>query len=231
MISGRALAVCVMASAALLCAASPIANLHRQLEGTPNVVFAQGQSASTVFATATTTAKFIVMTRSHADVGAVSSFVALMRGNTTHAPHSSFIGEVHTTFNATMHGLVCSLSPSALLGVAGLLGVELVEQDGPVAAVGSLRGPPAPVSARIDQVDSRMSLVSAPRALSAGTQQSPSWNLDRLDQVSQPLNGWYLYNEDGTGVDGECVGGAGEPQPQACGLCVFSGTSAFCAFS
>ena len=215
MFSGRTLALCVVAVMAACCTASPIGDLHSQLDAALNVVFAQGETASTVFHSHTTTAMFVVVTNTPTDVAEVSALI--LAGNVDKSL-TSHIGMVHTTFNATMHGLLVSLSPSALLGVAAHLGVALIEQDGPVSV------PVSPPQSR--RLNTNVDIASTPvgaadvavEAASAGTQQNAPWDLNRLDQVTLPLDGVYQYNEDGTGVDGTCVWS----RDRSAGGCAFS---------
>src|SRR6476619_6358090 len=56
-------------------------------------------------------------------------------------------------------------------------------------------------AARIAQ-DSRVASVEQDQMAYANTTQTPtpSWGLDRVDQVNLPLNSSYTYSQDGTGV-------------------------------
>ena len=38
------------------------------------------------------------------------------------------------------------------------------------------------------------------------TESNAPWAMDRLDQISRPLDQLYSYGTDGSGVDGECCG-------------------------
>ena len=204
----RAVVWGAVAAIAVICRASDILDLHRRLDGTPKVVFAQGEQASTVFQSETATVDFIVVVETQRDVGVVHAEVTTRNADET---LPAYIASVHTTYTATMHGLLCSLSPAAVVAVAGLPGVVLVEQDGLVFAQPGVRGPSLVGGRRLDSNDSIISPAASASgsggvwAASAGSQQNPPWDLDRLDQISLPLDNWYRYDDDGSGVDGEWV--------------------------
>jgi serine protease len=50
--------------------------------------------------------------------------------------------------------------------------------------------------------DERVAFIEPDQTISIGaTQNNATWGLDRIDQVNLPLNGSYIYNQDGTGVN------------------------------
>jgi len=50
--------------------------------------------------------------------------------------------------------------------------------------------------------DNRVAYIEADQMLSVGaTQNNATWGLDRIDQTNLPLNGTYVFNQDGTGVN------------------------------
>ena len=179
------------------------------------VVFATGLDASTVFSSSSATGTFIVVFELGVDTSALTGAItALSAGNNDpHQPY--FIANIDVVYDGgVITGLVCTMSAEAVAVVSALPGVALVEQDAPVYAMPRLR---RATQASLTPVAAHRALVEVPQDIlgnssrlvpgvhgaGAGTQASPAWGLDRIDQIARPMDGFYRWVEDGAGVDGE----------------------------
>jgi subtilisin family serine protease len=110
---------------------------------------------------------------------------------TTRAAIVSALGDdVITSFRHAVDGYVADLSDAEVKTVKDLTGVATVENDAVIT-----------LEQISDEIDA------------SGTQTSPPWGLDRIDQVSLPLDAMYTDRHDGAGVTAYIIDTGVTPHP------------------
>lgn len=195
-------------------------SVHRVLDSNDKIVFAQDTDSAQVFGPdANATAKFIVQLESS---DSLSPALALLRAGDANISLPEFTASIHNQFTNVFPGLICTLSAAAASALSSLPGVLLLEQDQPVYAddywsKSRFQSNPERPSIVNTGDRRRRAQSSDPSIVSGGeltsnstlgasgvsTQTSAPWGLDRIDQISLPLDGAYSYADSGSNVDGE----------------------------